>query len=197
MARGRSKKRAECESLVLQALEGISKKKWKSPAQAAKALGICRHTIARRLKGGKSIAQSREAAQLLIIPEEKALVGWITRLTMTGHPATHAFIRELAEEIREHRVGQINDEMELVSYPSIGVSWVQTFLKRHSQLETTLSHAIEASRITTIRKAAMRKFFDDYQNVLAEEGINEEHTYNMDETGLFLGIKTDYRLCNW
>ena len=99
MAHGRSKKRAEHESFVLQALQGISKKKWKSPAQAAKALEICYQTIARRLKGGKSIAQSREAAQLLTIPEEKALVGSIIHLTMTGYPATHAFIRELAEEI--------------------------------------------------------------------------------------------------
>jgi len=87
--------------------------------------------------------------------------------------------------------------MELVSYPPTGISWVKTFLKCHSKLETILSHVIEASRITTITKAAMQKFFDDYQDVLAEEGIKEEHIYNMDETGFFLNIKTDCRLCNW
>jgi len=67
----------------------------------------------------------------------------------------------------------------------------------HSELETILSHAIEASRIITITKATIRKFFEDYQDVLAEEGIKEEHIYNMDKTGFFLNIKTDCRLYNW
>ena len=62
------------------------------------------------------MVESREGAQLLSIPEEKALVEWITRLTITGHPATHAFIREMAEEIRQRRVSQINNEMELIYY---------------------------------------------------------------------------------
>ena len=99
MAHGRSKEQAERESLVLQTPESISKKKWKSSTQAAKALRICHYTIARRLKGGKSITQLREAAQLPTIPKQKALVASITHFTMTEHPGTHAFIRELAKEI--------------------------------------------------------------------------------------------------
>ena len=185
MTRRRSQKRAVNDALVMQAIDGIAKKKWKNPNEAGKALGISRHTIGRRMKGGKSTAQSVEARQLLTIPEEKALVEWIKRLTITGHPATHAFIREMAEEIRNRRVSQINIDMNLVTYPPIGNSWVPTFLKRHAELQTTLSHAIEASRITTITKPAMRTFFQYYQSTLTESQIDTYNIYNMDETGIF------------
>ena len=145
MGHSRSEKHAEREALVLKALDGIANGKWSSATQAASALGISKDTVSRRLSGGKSVAESRENSQLLTIPEEKALVEWITRLTMTGHPATHAFIREMAEEIRRKRVEKINNEMELISYDPIGTKWVPTFLKRYPQLETTLSEIIEAA----------------------------------------------------
>ena len=61
MGHRRSEKRAEHESLMLQALEGIAKKKWKNTAQAAKAPGISRYTIGRRLNGGNRVAESRES----------------------------------------------------------------------------------------------------------------------------------------
>ena len=71
MGHRRSEKRAERESLMLQALERIAKKKWKNPAQAAKALGISRHTIGRTMEG-KVWQNPEKAVQLLTIPEENA-----------------------------------------------------------------------------------------------------------------------------
>jgi len=91
----------------------------------------------------------------------------------------------MAEELRQRRVSQINDEMDLVCYLPIGNSWVPNFLKRHPELETTLSRAIEASRITAITKQAMRAFFSDYQATLTEHQIEAQNIYNMDETGIF------------
>ena len=41
---------------------------------------------------------------------------------MTEHPATHAFIKEMADEIKQQRVGEINRDMELISYDPIGTS---------------------------------------------------------------------------
>ena len=86
MGHRRSKKQAENESLMLQTLERIAKKRWKNSSETGNALGNSCHTIARRFNGGRSMAESREGAQLLNIPEEKALIEWITRLTITGHP---------------------------------------------------------------------------------------------------------------
>jgi hypothetical protein len=185
MPRPKSQKRNQNDALITEALNGIAQKRWKTPYAAAKALGVSYATIKRRVRGGQTVAESKENVQLLTFPEEKALVGWITRLTSTGHPATHAFIREMAEEIRKRRVDQINKEMELVFYPPIGTSWVPSFLKRHSQLGTTLSKIIEASRITAITKSAMRAFFNEYQSVLTEGEILPSNSYNIDETGIF------------
>lgn len=107
---------------------------------------------------------------------------------MTGHPATHTFIKEMAEEIRKRRVTEINAEMDLISYPPIGLTWVPSFLKQHPQLQTTLSRAIEISRIKTITRTTMREWFKDYWDVLKEHEIEEENVYNMDETGMFLAL---------
>ena len=41
------------------------------------------------MQNGKSIAELRQAQQLLTGPEEKALKEWIVHLTVTRHPATH------------------------------------------------------------------------------------------------------------
>lgn len=88
-----------------------------------------KNTVSKRLIGGKSIAEAREDDQLLSIPEERALVKWITRLTMNGHPAIHIFIKEMADEIRQQRDNEINREMELISYNSISTFWVFNLYK--------------------------------------------------------------------
>ena len=72
------------------------------------------------MDGGKSTAESHEAQQILTIPEENALAECITRLAIVGHPPKHAFIRELAEEIRSSR--QAYNPLEISCQPSIGES---------------------------------------------------------------------------
>ena len=52
------------------------------------------------MEGGKSTAESREDQQHLTIPEENALVEWITHLTACGHPPRQAFIREPTQEMQ-------------------------------------------------------------------------------------------------
>ena len=75
--------------------------------------------------------------------------------------------------------------MDLVFYLPIDNFLIPNFLKQHPELETTLSRAIETSRITTIIKPAMHAFFSDYQAILTEHQIEAQNTYNMDETDIF------------
>ena len=44
--------------------------------------------------------KAHETEQLLSHAEEKELVRWITRLTITGYPPQYDTLREMAEEIR-------------------------------------------------------------------------------------------------
>ena len=140
------------------------------------------------MQNGKSMAESRQAQQLLSGPEKKALKEWIIRITATRHSATRQFIKEMAEEIRKKRVAQINDKMEFVSYNPIGSTWVPSFIERHPQLETTLSKAIEAARVTTITKSSMFGFFNEYQATLTDHDILACNIYNMDETGALMAM---------
>ena len=105
----------------------------------------------------------------------------------------------MAVEIRKQCVAKINNEMELVSYPPIGINWVLRFIQRHPQLQTTLSRAIEISRVNTITKSAMGDFFTKYQEIITKYKILLENIYNIDETGKILLFynKTYIRICNW
>ena len=130
---------------VKQALRGLASKRWETLYAAAKALGMSRETLKRRMNGIKSRAEAREIQQKLTKAEEKVLGKWITHLTATGHPARHQFIREMAEEIRARR--RVVEENVLLL---LEVTWVQRFIKRNPHLKTVISRSIEAARIKEV-----------------------------------------------
>ena len=52
----------------------------------------------------------------------------------------------MAEEIRHHRVREINmEEIELMSYASLGRDWTRQFLNRYPDLKTTMLKTIETA----------------------------------------------------
>jgi hypothetical protein len=109
MVRKRSQKATETDAKVQAALHGLSTGKYTTQYKAAKALGLSRATLMRRAQGGTSRAEAQEGKQALTTAEEKALAGWIGRLTVSGHPAHHAFIWKMAEEIRKRRFLVVED----------------------------------------------------------------------------------------
>jgi hypothetical protein len=96
MPHPQSQKAAESEEKVLKALTGLESGHYNTIYQAAKDTGASESTLFRRLDGGKICAEAREAQQTLSKAQGKALVGWITNLTATGHPAHHDFITNMA-----------------------------------------------------------------------------------------------------
>jgi hypothetical protein len=156
MTRCKSEKASETDAKVKVAIEGLSKRLYPTPYAAAKALDLAPKTLYRRPAGGKSRAEGKENQQNLTLAEEQAFARWITQLTATGHPARHAFIREIAEEIRKQR--HSNSTFPVV-YPSIGDSWVPQFLSRHPNLQTTISRLIESARVKEVSSEAVMKFF--------------------------------------
>ena len=98
--------------------------------------------------------------QILTIAEENALAECITRLAIAGHPPKHAFIRELAEEIRSTRLRSQNSPPNVPArHLAIGDSWVQRFIHRHSELETAFSRTIETARVKEVTKDALDQWF--------------------------------------
>ena len=73
-------------------------------SSAALAFNVPCSTLYDRLDGKLSRNQAHETEQLLSHAEEKELVRWITRLTITGYPPRYDTLREMAVEIRKRRV---------------------------------------------------------------------------------------------
>ena len=181
----KSQTRADSDKRIEKALDQLSKREFKSVREAARHNNVCHTTLLQRWKGGKSTAESHEDQQNLTIPEENALVEWITHLTACGHPPRHAFIRELAQEIQFSRAQRDSDS----SNPpfSLGTTWVQRFLHRHPELETTIGRTIEAARVKEISKAKVTAWFDEFEKTITKHQITTENMYNMDETGFSIG----------
>lgn len=192
MTRRKSEKTAETNAKVKAAIQGLSEGLYSTPYAAAQALGLHRKTLYRRLAGGKSPAEGKENQQNLTLVEEQALAQWITQLTVTGHPARHAFIREIAEEIRKQR--HSNSPVPVI-YPSLGDSWVPQFLSRHPNLQTTISRLIESARVKEVSSESIMRFFSVFCSILEEKQIPLENVYNMDETGTSVPYFSNDRLC--
>ena len=125
MAKKRSETAVKKEEVMQQALAGLATGKWKTPYPAAHALNIPSRNLYNRVKeDGKSRSEARVAQQSLTVAEERELVKWIRGLTMSGTPAQHSIVKEMAETIRNKRVAYVNDStIEHVSYPPLGDRW--------------------------------------------------------------------------
>ena len=175
-----SAKQRQNHETIAKALAGIEDGTYKTAYEASKATGAPIRTLYNRLNGLKSLAQSRAAQQLLSPDEEQALVGWVLRAAATGHPVTHSFLRELAEEIRKPRVSV--DNLNSITVPPLGQDWSKRFMRRNPELKTALAKSIEIQR-KEVTKEMLKRWFSEFKRVVQDYGIDPENIYNMDETG--------------
>lgn len=188
MARPRSKSAMEREKRIKEALNALENKKFPTIYSAATHFKVSHVTLGRRWNGGKSMDEARESQQLLTPAEEKALAERIRQMTVTGHPPTHNLIREIAHELRQYRLVDINEAgVQRVEFEPIGQDWVKRFIKRHPQLQTTYSEIIEASRVKEVTYEVVEKFYNELRRVISEFNISPENCYNIDETGSSIG----------
>ena len=174
-----SAKQATTRESVIEAIAGINNGTYSSPYTASKATGAPVRTIYRRLNGVRSVQDTQALRQLLSVEEENALANWAKALSSTGHPVSHSFLRELAEEIRKPRLDAGNPNV-----PSLGLDWTKRFMRRHPQLKTTVATGIEVAR-KEVTKESLNKWFEEFQRVIEEHDIDPSNVYNMDETGAF------------
>ena len=162
---------------LAKALAGLEDKAYRNPNEAAKATGAEVSTIYRRLRGQKSRRDANVDSQALTPTEEYSLVQWAQRAASMGYPLCHQFLRELAEELRKHRV-----KLEEKSIRPLGKEMVHRFLKRNPVLKSQLSKSIEKAR-AEVTKEEVQAWFKAFKSVIQEEGVLEENNYNMNETG--------------
>jgi len=178
MVRPINVKAEEHEKAIEKAIAGVKDRIYWSINQVAQELGVSKATMHQWLKGGKSRSKGKEKQQQLTLQQEKALATWIGASTATGNPIQHDFIREMAEHLIKHRVG---DNQPI---PQLGSSWVPSFFRRHRHLKTTMTRAIKLSCIKNVTKEQVLHFNAEFRRLIAEHNIRLEDTFNADETGV-------------
>jgi Tc5 transposase DNA-binding domain len=169
--------KATKEQNLAKALAGLVDGTYANIHQAAVATGTSRRTLTRRYMGGQTRHEANINHQALSPNEEYALTKWVERLSCTGHPVHHSFLRALAHEIRRPRL-----ELEGTVANQLGKHWVSRFLTRHPSLQSKVAKSIEVARKEVTEKQ-LQSWFTTFKHVIDEHGIVPDNVYNMDETG--------------
>ena len=70
----------------------------------------------------------------------------------------------------------------------VGKHWTERFLKRHPQLETTPSQALDNNWAKATHSETIHQWFNLLTKVIDEYGIEDKNIYNFDKKGVLMGI---------
>jgi hypothetical protein len=198
MVRRKSLPAIERDILIDKALSDIQSGKYKSPYEAEKVLGLPKSSITRRVNGGSSRSQARQQQQKLSYAQENVLLKWIKELTISGYSPGHRLLKEIAEELRTKRTYDLDNaslnSLELPPQYTLGRDWVPRFILRHPHLTVAIGRRIESVRMDGATKPVLDAWFNAYKKVVQEQGIKQENTYNMDESGFSIGTMESTRI---
>jgi hypothetical protein len=198
MVRKKKLNAIELDTQVTKAALGVNQGLYKSSYAAAKALGLNPKTVLKRVNGGLSRSQARQQQQKLSRAQENVLLKWIKQLTISGYSPGHQLVKEMAEEVRSRRTYDLDDvslnSLELPPQYTLGNEWVSRFIQRHPHLKVAIGRRIESVRIDGATKQVLKEWFDAYKEIVSEQKIKQENTYNMDESGFSIGTMESTRI---
>ena len=181
----------ELDTKLTEAALEVQQGLYKSSYAAAKALGLNKVSVLKRVNGGLSRSQARQQQQKLSYEQENVLLKWIKQLTISGYSPGHRLLKEIAEELRTKRTYNLDEvslnSLELPPQYTLGQDWVPRFIFRHPHLTVAIGRRIESVRMDGATKEVLNAWFDAYQKVVQECKITQENTYNMDESGFSIG----------
>ncbi|KAF2178894.1 hypothetical protein K469DRAFT_802419 [Zopfia rhizophila CBS 207.26] len=76
----------------------------------------------------------------------------------------------------------------------VGMNWPHTFVKRTPGIQTKYNQKLDYQRYKQEEPAIIQGWFDLVCNVKAKYGIQDEDTYNFDESGFQIGIITQQKV---
>jgi hypothetical protein len=166
------------ETSLAEAINDVQTRKFASIRAAARFHHVDPVTLQRRLRGGLSHRQQHKQQLLISDQQERLLKSWILESEAAGHPATHGYIRELAGLISRQSGGPA----------TIGVNWVQRFIKRHPDIKSKVGKKIEAARIQNTTPEALAQWYNLFDSIRRTHHVKLVNIWNMDETGIALGV---------
>ena len=73
----------------------------------------------------------------------------------------------------------------------LGQLWVPHFITRNPRVASVIGRSIESTRTTAAQYKTIRAFLELFERTRIELGIQYEDIWNMDETGVALGVCTN------
>lgn len=175
---------ANRETRIQQAILDYETRRYPTIRSAAAANDVDRKTLGRRLQGCNSRAIAREPQQLLSNQQEQMLVRWILDLEAQGHPPSFTQIRDLVVIIQGNSTGPL----------SIGQNWISRFIQRHPEIHSKVGKKIHGLRLQSTTPESLNHWFEHFNAVRERYRVSWENIYNMDETGIALGVCTNQRV---
>jgi len=172
---------SEREITITEAIDAIQNGQVGSVKAAAAAFGIPRSTLRDRLKGATNRSTAQQTIQRLTAEQERRLIDWIKELEAQGNPPSHTVIREM--------VSKIETTSNPTSNPApIGNHWVDRFIHRYPEISSCIGVPLESFRALNSTYDTIQAHFQRVQTLIRKFNILTEDIWNMDETGLAMGL---------
>ncbi|KAF5366826.1 hypothetical protein D9758_006535 [Tetrapyrgos nigripes] len=155
--------------------EEQKKEKSRSLRAFARDYDVDPMTLKRQSEGGRSIHEFNATKQKLTPAEEKTIADYIVHKCEQALPPTPSQIRSYAEWIRK---------TNHPDKPPIGETWVNEFFKRHPEVSTGWSNALDTQRAQALNPTVVKKWFDLLEQEVEAKGISACCKWGMDETNL-------------
>ena len=167
------------ENRITLAIKALDKDASLSVKRAASLYNVPRTSLRDRLAGCISKSDWKPVNRNLTTSEESAILQHILDLDSRGFPPTKDALRDMANKLLKERGSN-----------PVGKNWPDAFLKRTPELKKRWSRPYDRQRALNEDPDTIRAWFELVRNTKAKYGIQDEDTFNFDETGFMMGVIT-------
>ena len=147
-------------------------------------------TLAYRLSGStKPVSEAHDHQRALTDGEEDALIEYIRRQSLMGHPPPSCIVYETAEAIRQNRLPPPSSPLQ-----PLGKNWLSKFRSRHPKVSSVWSRQLDTSRSEAVTVENLAPWFAEVGMMVDRHRYKPENIYNMDETGHGIGLTQSTRV---
>ena len=150
---------------------------------AARIYNVPRSSLKTRRDGTTLRRDCTPNSMKLTVSEEEAIKKYILELDSRGFAPPLNAVREMANKLLAER-----------GSGSIGINWPHTFVKRTPGIQTKYNRKLDYQHYRQEEPVIIQGWFDLVRNMKAKYGIQDEDTYNFDESGFQMGIITQQKV---
>lgn len=171
------------ESPIELAYDAYLTRKFTSIRSCARHFGVPYTTLQNRIKAKvKSLPKRRSRHAKLTDAQDEVLLRYIRRLVSWSHSPRLETIRNFANTLLAQGL------RDGATAPLVGNHWPARWLERHPEFSIALSKPMESVRLVRYSRCELERFYNNFEALVRDYGIPSEDMYNMDETGVRMGV---------